>query len=361
MSSLPPIEETRGINSVAGTLRAQHSREVITARPLHLPDPLPTEGPLVSVLIPLYNHERYIGESLRSVLLQTYRSIEVVVVDDCSTDRSLEVARDAAGGDPRVAFHQNRRNLGVVDNEGRLLELSNGPLVKFLAADDRFCMPDALARMVAAIESEPGISLVTSRWGWIDENGDALPEQWQSISASCDFVIDGMELGNLSLMRCNNYIGGAQVFQRRCSYDIDDWLKLDGHDTGLGIHSDLAMHLKLLVHGNAAYLKDETVQTRHFSTEQLTTTAYRNPQCIVIWYAVMKAARLAGYLAEPWMYRQALASLLGDHLHFERYTSSDLEDWEWMSEVIQMVAREIGELNRGIALGEINREAARIR
>ncbi len=351
------VSPGRSEDGVPGSVRSSPHDPPLPIRPLNLPDPLPTEGPLVSVLIPLYNHERYIGESLGSVLLQTYRSIEVVVVDDCSTDRSLEFARQVAAGDPRVTFHRNPQNLGVVDNQGRLLELSNGPLVKFLAADDRFCMPDALARMVAAMEGEPTIDLVTSQGSWIDGDGNARANQWPPLSPHLDIVIDGIFFGDFSLVQCLNVIGDCQVLYRRKAFDgeefdVSDWLFLDGHDPGLRALTDIAMSLHVLRTNDAAYLKDPTVQFRIHESGQLSSGESRNPQCIVMWYALMRAARSAGFLADQRVFRKALVDLLVRHMNLDHYQSDAPEDWIWMRDVLQQVAQQIGDLSYQIALGQ---------
>ena len=322
-------------------------------RPLILPDPLPTEGTLVSVLIPLYNHKRYIVEALRSVLRQTYRSIEVVVVDDCSTDGSLEVAREVADGDPRVFFHRNPKNLGVGPNIERTLELSSGPLVKFLAADDRFCLPDALARLVAAIESEPGIVLATGRGCWIDGEGNMMGDLWAPLSEHHNVAINGITFGDISLSQAMNVIGDCQVLHRRSPFEVTDWLTLDGHDSGLRALTDIAKWLSLLQHGDAAYLKDVTVQFRYHDVySQASSVEARNPQCITMWHALFSAARRAGFLSDPRVYRRALASLLRRDLNFERYDSENVEDWDRMSETLRRVAWEIEYLNRQIVTGQ---------
>ena len=72
--------------------------------------------PTVSVLIPTYNYARYLPVAIESVLAQDFHDLEVVIVDDCSQDDSAEVIRHYAGLDPRIRFHLNRQNLGLVPN-----------------------------------------------------------------------------------------------------------------------------------------------------------------------------------------------------------------------------------------------------
>jgi glycosyltransferase involved in cell wall biosynthesis len=91
--------------------------------------------PLVSVLMTAYNREKYIAEAIESVLAQTFRDFELIVVDDQSSDLTVEVARHYAR-DPRVKVHVNERNLGDYPNRNRAASLARGRYLKYLDADD---------------------------------------------------------------------------------------------------------------------------------------------------------------------------------------------------------------------------------
>ncbi len=90
---------------------------------------------LVSVIIPVYNYDRYLGEAIESALGQTYQHLEVIVVDDGSTDQSGEVARSFAGRGVRYC-HQVHAGIGPARNRG--VELAQGEFLAFLDADDRW-------------------------------------------------------------------------------------------------------------------------------------------------------------------------------------------------------------------------------
>jgi glycosyltransferase involved in cell wall biosynthesis len=112
------------------------------------------QRPLVSVLVGAYNAERYLGEALRSVLAQSYRPLELIVVDDGSTDRTAEVAQ--RHGSVLYAYQENAGN-GAARN--RAVELASGELFAFLDADDRF-VPGKLERQWEALEADPALDLV---------------------------------------------------------------------------------------------------------------------------------------------------------------------------------------------------------
>ena len=99
-------------------------------------------GDLVSICIPVFNCERYIGMAIESALGQTYRNLELIITDNCSTDGTFSVT----GGyrhDPRVRIFQNESNLGIAGNCNRALGLAKGKYVKLLCADD-FLYPDCV-------------------------------------------------------------------------------------------------------------------------------------------------------------------------------------------------------------------------
>ena len=92
-------------------------------------------APLVSVLMTAYNRERYIAEAIESVLAQTFKDFELIIVDDGSQDRSLEIARRYTR-EPRVRVHLNEKNLGDYPNRNRAAGLARGRYLKYLDADD---------------------------------------------------------------------------------------------------------------------------------------------------------------------------------------------------------------------------------
>lgn len=114
------------------------------------------QSPLVSVIIPIYNYDRYLAEAIESVLGQTYQHLEVIVVDDGSTDQSCEVARSFAGRGVRY-WHQVHSGIGPARNKG--VELAQGEFFAFLDADDRWPL-EKIERQLRAFESDPALEMV---------------------------------------------------------------------------------------------------------------------------------------------------------------------------------------------------------
>lgn len=125
----------------------------------------PLAAPTVSVLLTSYNRERYIAESIESVLAQTFEDFELIVSDDCSSDRTASIIADYARRDPRIRFSANAANIGDYANRRRAASLARGRFLKYHDSDDvmyRHC----LATMVEPLESEPraGFALSASHY-----------------------------------------------------------------------------------------------------------------------------------------------------------------------------------------------------
>ncbi|MET1005333.1 MAG: glycosyltransferase family 2 protein, partial [Propionibacteriaceae bacterium] len=130
--------------------RRRLSRKAL-ALPIPEPVPAPSGPPVVSVVIPVYNVEDYIDESLRSLRAQTHRQLQIIIVDDGSTDRSADICRRHAAEDPRLlVLHQPNAGQGAARNHG--LDHATGQYLTFLDPDDLLPV-DAYATMVATLES----------------------------------------------------------------------------------------------------------------------------------------------------------------------------------------------------------------
>lgn len=113
------------------------------------------ERPKVSVIVPTYNHDAYVGETIESVLSQTYEPIELVLTDDGSTDGTVAVLQDyAARGPARVKLVTSERNTGIAANFNRGLAIHSGDLIAWLGGDD-LMLPEKVERQVEALAGRP--------------------------------------------------------------------------------------------------------------------------------------------------------------------------------------------------------------
>lgn len=116
----------------------------------------------ISICMPTYNYGQYLPEALDSVLAQDYPDFECIILDDCSTDDSARIIADYAKKDARIIAKINDRNLGMVNNWNRCLEMARGEYIKFLFGDDTLSSRSALSSMAAVLDSDPSVSLVAS-------------------------------------------------------------------------------------------------------------------------------------------------------------------------------------------------------
>ena len=150
-------------------------------------------GPLVSVVIPVHNGERYLGDAIDSVLAQRHRPIEIVVVDDGSADASAAVCARVTG----IRYvYQSRAGAAAARNRG--VEISTGALLAFLDADDLW-LPDKLSCQIAALNAEPRPDMV---FGHVRQfHSPELDGQTKARIAGDGTVLAGHVVGTLLVSR----------------------------------------------------------------------------------------------------------------------------------------------------------------
>jgi Glycosyl transferase family 2 len=129
--------------------------------------------PLVTVGMPIFNGERYAGQAIESILGQTYRTLELVVSDNASSDRTEDIVRAYAGRDVRVRYVRSSVNRGGVWNRNRLIEMASGKYFMWADHDD-LRHPEYVARAVEVLEERPDVVLCYSATRDIDESGQPL-------------------------------------------------------------------------------------------------------------------------------------------------------------------------------------------
>lgn len=206
----------------------------------------------MSVCIPVYRGERFLAETLRSVLDQTYSDFELVVVDNASGDGSAEVARAFTSVDNRVRVVTNPVTLPAPENWREAVRLCRAPLVKLLCADD-LLHPRCLELQVAALQADLTVAVVAARRHMIDERGRALVRD-RGLGRLTG-LRTGVEVARRIMRTGANPIGepGGVLFrrahydavggwrpQRRFAMDLDLWVRLLDHGYFLGLPQTLA-------------------------------------------------------------------------------------------------------------------------
>jgi len=193
--------------------------------------------PRVSIIVPVYNGEAYLRESLDSILAQTYPSIEVIVMDDASTDRTAEIA--AAYG-LKARLHRQPVNKGIYANANDGIALARGEYVGVFHADDVY-LPAIIEREVDFLDRHPDIAAVFAQDILTDQDGREydrleLPEEL-SAEEPLDFrmIINALMTYRNHFLRCpgamvraSTYreLGGFQQEQFRNTSDLEMWLRI---------------------------------------------------------------------------------------------------------------------------------------
>jgi glycosyltransferase involved in cell wall biosynthesis len=158
-----------------------------------------TTEPRVTVGVPVYNGERFLEVSLASLAAQTLGDVEIVILDNASTDGTAEIAEAFVHRDARFRYERHATNIGPVANYNALVGLARAPLFKWQATDDRL-EPAYLERCVAVLDQDPGLVLATTRLELFDENGRPLasePDSRYRVTPDGERVLDRPSIGHL--------------------------------------------------------------------------------------------------------------------------------------------------------------------
>jgi glycosyltransferase involved in cell wall biosynthesis len=202
------------------------------------------------VCIPVYNGERFLAETIRSVLDQTYRDFELVVLDNASPDDSGRIARSF--GDPRIRVETNLTTLPQPENWREAMRLCRAPLIKLVCADD-LLHPRCLEYQVGPMEADPGLAVVAARRHMIDERSRVLvPRRGligltgvrSSVEVARHVVRSGAnpigEPGGVLFRRAHYFAVGGWRPDHRFVMDLDLWIRLLQHGEFLGLPETLA-------------------------------------------------------------------------------------------------------------------------
>lgn len=188
--------------------------------------------PLISVLMPAYDSERYIAQAIESVLAQTVSDWELIVVDDRSRDNTRQIVEHFAGKDPRIRLYVNDSNCGAARTRNRGLDLCRGAYVALLDSDDIW-YADKLAVQLALAEKEQA-DIIYCSYSIIDENGEKQCKDF--IVPESTTLEDTLKK---SVISCSTALLKKEVVERY-RFPLNYY------------HEDLAMWLQLLQNGMKA-------------------------------------------------------------------------------------------------------------
>lgn len=230
--------------------------------------------PTVSVLMTAYNREVFITQAIESVLASTFRDFELIIVDDCSKDQTVEKAKVYARQDSRIRVYSNQKNLGDYPNRNRAAELAQGRYLKYVDSDD-IIYPHGLQVMVASMEVFPEAGLGLSHPAI---SSKPYPVQVKPIDAYREHFLGPGLLSNAPLsaiIQADAFrsVGGFSGIRQLG--DMELWLKLAAHFPTVKMVRDLAWWRS---HGKQEFAYDtEEYKTRLAFT--ISIAALESPDC----------------------------------------------------------------------------------
>jgi glycosyltransferase involved in cell wall biosynthesis len=200
------------------------------------------EQPLVSVVIPCYDAEQYVEDAVRSIMKQSYTNLEIITIDDCSTDNTLSVLKKLCAEDSRIVLLLNEKNLGLVSTLNKGISSTRGKYVARMDADD-ISMPDRISIQVKYLEANGSVGMCGANYILIDEKAKEIgklkfPGQPENIKTEllfyCPFchplvmirksVFDTIGLYNEGLVPAEDYELWLRIAEKFPVENIPDFL-----------------------------------------------------------------------------------------------------------------------------------------
>ena len=181
---------------------------------------MPEIKPLVSVVLPLFQGEDFLADSFESLLSQSLKDFEVIVLDDCSTDASFEIAERYSSLDKRIKVGRNPRRAGLFANYNLCIAEATGTFLKPMAQDD-LLDPNMLEKCVEALSAHERATLVSTGRDYIDVRGEVVDVNGFKVPHSRLFesarVVSGAKVIDECLVPLQNIIGepSTVLFHRR--------------------------------------------------------------------------------------------------------------------------------------------------
>lgn len=222
------------------------------------------DRPLVSVILPVYNAEKYVREAVESVLAQTLSNFELIVINDGSTDGSGEILRELAANDQRIVL-VDRPNRGLVSTLNEGMKLARAELIARMDADD-ISLPERFAEQYRRMSEAPNLGVLGSFIVLIDADGETIRQGDYPISegdvsafleAGCPFAHPTVFMRKEAALAAGGY---RRAFSHAEDYDL--WLRI--HELGYALSNIPKPLLKYRVH-------DTNVSLVHREQQELAT------------------------------------------------------------------------------------------
>ena len=232
--------------------------------------------PLISVVMPAYNSEKYITDAIESVVQQTYTNWELIVIDDGSSDDTVRRIEKQAAKDLRIRFYKNEKNIGVSETRNRAISLANGEWVAFLDSDDIWDK-HKLSSQLAVVAERKNVSLIYTGYSFINSYGE------KNVYNFCVPLTI-----TLNKLLYQNIISTSGVMIKR---DLLIELPM-GND---GLHEDYIEWIKLLQKGYRAYGINEPLHCVRIGVD--TSRSHNKFKSIIKTYKTYRICQISSFLS----------------------------------------------------------------
>ncbi len=217
----------------------------------------------VSIILPVYNGEKYISEAIESIIDQTYKNFELIIINDCSTDNTLELCNSYADKDQRIKVFSNETNLKLPNSLNAGFERASGYYYTW-TSDDNIYKPNAIETMIRELKNNRDLVMVYSNYAKIDSNGD---------------IIENVKLRDSRFLTTGNVCGACFL------YTADVAKKVGKYDATLFLAEDYDYWIRIYKEGNIKHLLDNLYCYRVHSGS---LTATRREQIIAQTYKTLE-------------------------------------------------------------------------
>ncbi len=193
-----------------------------------------SKNPKISAVMPFYNREKYIAQTIESVLNQTFTDFEFIVIDDGSTDTSAEIVQQFVDKDPRIILVKNDSNRGISYSRNRGNEMAQADLVAIVDSDDIY-LPERFAKQYAYMREHPEISIVGTHAHVIDEDGVRTGDQINYLSDQEKII--------KTFFHYVPFLHSSVMYKRNCVVEIG------GYDGRFNMVEDMDLFYRLLFSG----------------------------------------------------------------------------------------------------------------
>lgn len=260
------------------------------------------ELPLVSIICSCYNQKKYVIDSLKSVINQTYENIELIIVDDCSTDTSAQEISKWLIDYPLIRFVRNPDNLGITKSFNNTVKLTNGEYLIDFAADD-ILKPNCVERLVSVFldREDDDLSLVFGNASEIDKNGKFislfLDKKWsKKIKAAINDDFYYHLLSSTKYMCSVSAMYSKKIFHEIGGYDedlffedLDYWFRVT-NKYSIAFIDDIVIEKRFLEKslGKGFYENTEYTKKLHISFYHILFKTYKLNTNLNEYHALLK-------------------------------------------------------------------------